>query len=174
MSLGTFVRTWLPLVILLALIVKIWPTGKLDFGNTTPWAGLILEIDTSTISDLNPGVIVAGLPVCSRPRGRKGPLYLRRCRVDRHFRNLTHTSGRKSGRSKTPKSDSSAGNCRAAPISPTDLLCEKSPQRNTSGRNGGIAPAGRAAPVEACIEGHGFPCRRPRARTSQNRALRQV
>ncbi|MDG2084210.1 MAG: hypothetical protein P8K66_04500 [Planctomycetota bacterium] len=63
MSLGTFVRTWLPLIILLALIVKIWPTGKLDFGNTTPWAGLILEIDTSTISDLNPGVIVAGLPV---------------------------------------------------------------------------------------------------------------
>ena len=38
-------RTILPLILLAALIVSIWPTGPLDFGSRSPWDGLVILID---------------------------------------------------------------------------------------------------------------------------------
>ena len=38
-------RTILPLILLTALIVSIWPTGPLDFGSRSPWDGLVILID---------------------------------------------------------------------------------------------------------------------------------
>ena len=63
MSLSSFVRTWLPLLILATVVIFNWPTGKLDFGNTSPWAGLILEVEVSQPLAAQPGLILAGLPV---------------------------------------------------------------------------------------------------------------
>ncbi len=63
MSLSSFFRTWLPLLILTTVVVLNWPTGKLDFGNTSPWAGLILEVEVSDPEGSEPGLILAGLPV---------------------------------------------------------------------------------------------------------------
>ena len=63
MSLSTFVRTWLPLLILATVVILNWPTGKLDFGNTSPWAGLILEVEVREPEGSEPGLVLAGLPV---------------------------------------------------------------------------------------------------------------
>ncbi len=63
MSLNSFVRTWLPLLLLAALIIFNWPSGKLDFGNTSPWAGLIYEVDVSPPKGENSSLILACLPV---------------------------------------------------------------------------------------------------------------
>ncbi|OUU19952.1 MAG: hypothetical protein CBC13_11730 [Planctomycetia bacterium TMED53] len=63
MSLNTFVRTWLPLLLLVILIIFNWPSGKLDFGNTSPWAGLIFELDAAPPSGESPGLLLGCLPV---------------------------------------------------------------------------------------------------------------
>ena len=63
MSLSSFVRTWLPLLILATVVIFNWPSGKLDFGNTSPWAGIILEVDLPEPLANEPGLILAGLPV---------------------------------------------------------------------------------------------------------------
>lgn len=63
MSVSSFVRTWLPLLILATVVIFNWPTGKLDFGNTSPWAGLILEVEIPEPMAADSGLILAGLPV---------------------------------------------------------------------------------------------------------------
>ncbi|MEC9477047.1 MAG: hypothetical protein VX764_08425 [Planctomycetota bacterium] len=56
-----FWRTALPMILLAALIFWNWPTEPVDFGSTSPWAGLVLEVDTSALEN-PPLLLIASLP----------------------------------------------------------------------------------------------------------------
>ena len=43
--LTNFWRTLLPLILLAALIIAVWPTEPLDFGSSSPWDGLVILVE---------------------------------------------------------------------------------------------------------------------------------
>jgi hypothetical protein len=49
------------MILLAGIIIWNWPTGPVDFGSQGPWSGLVLELDTKSLSD-PPLLIVASLP----------------------------------------------------------------------------------------------------------------
>lgn len=49
------------MILLASIILWNWPTGPLDFGSASPWSGLVLEIDTSSLKN-PPLLLIASLP----------------------------------------------------------------------------------------------------------------
>ncbi len=60
-----FWRTLLPLILLSALIIAIWPTEPLDFGSSSPWDGLVILVEdmSHTGTDIEPSMLlIASIP----------------------------------------------------------------------------------------------------------------
>ncbi len=49
------------MILLAGIIIWNWPTGPVDFGSQGPWSGLVLELDTNSLTN-PPLLIVASLP----------------------------------------------------------------------------------------------------------------
>ncbi len=63
--LTNFWRTLLPLILLTALIIIIWPTEPLDFGSSSPWDGLVILVEdmNHTGTDIEPPLLlIASIP----------------------------------------------------------------------------------------------------------------